>query len=144
MRPLHVQAICANYLHKLLDDCCRRYKMLPKPSVCKRHIAWLIVLQITTAGTTTRCQLRVITEVCLCKQAKHSDGASINWVLAQKKYETCFWFHANSYLKQATSTFNFDLLYFYSMPRTSLLSGNDESYPKRNHIKLLCEDKKTY
>ena len=77
MRPPHVQAICANYLHKLLDDCCRRYKMLPKPSVCKRHIAWSIVLQITTAGTTTRCQLRVITEVCLCKQAKHSDGASI-------------------------------------------------------------------
>ena len=25
-RPLHVQAICTNCLHKLLDDCCRRYK----------------------------------------------------------------------------------------------------------------------
>ena len=47
-------------------------------------IAWSIVLQITTAGTTTRCQLRVILRyVCA---SKHSDGASIGCL--RKKYQT--------------------------------------------------------
>ena len=47
-------------------------------------IAWSIVLQIMTAGTTTRCQLRVILRyVCA---SKHSDGASIGCL--RKKYQT--------------------------------------------------------
>ena len=47
-------------------------------------IAWSIVLQITTAGTTTRCQLRAILRfVCA---SKHSDGASIGCL--RKKYLT--------------------------------------------------------
>ena len=46
-------------------------------------IAWSIVLQITTAGTTTRCQLRVIPRfVCA---SKHSDGVSIGCL--RKKYQ---------------------------------------------------------
>ena len=47
-------------------------------------IARSILLQITTAGTTTRCQLRVILRfVCA---SKHSDGASIGCL--RKKYQT--------------------------------------------------------
>ena len=47
-------------------------------------IARSILLQITTVGTTTRCQLRVILRfVCA---SKHSDGASIGCL--RKKYQT--------------------------------------------------------
>ena len=47
-------------------------------------ITRLILLQITTAGTTPRCQLRVILRfVCV---NKHSDGASIGCL--RKKYQT--------------------------------------------------------
>ena len=47
-------------------------------------ITRLILLQITTAGTTTRCQLRVILRF-VCAN-KHSDGASIGCL--RKKYQT--------------------------------------------------------
>ena len=47
-------------------------------------IARSILLQITTAGTTTRCQLRVILRF-VCAN-KHSDGASIGCL--RKKYQT--------------------------------------------------------
>ena len=47
-------------------------------------IARLILLQITTAGTTTRCQLRVILRF-ICAN-KHSDGANIGCLC--KKYQT--------------------------------------------------------
>ena len=47
-------------------------------------IAWSIVLQITAAGTTTWCQLRVILRF-VCAN-KHSDGASIGCL--RKKYQT--------------------------------------------------------
>ena len=53
-------------------------------AVSLEDTAWSIVLQITTAGTTTRCQLRVILRfVCA---SKHSDGASIGCL--RKKYQT--------------------------------------------------------
>ena len=47
-------------------------------------IARSILLQITTSGTTTRCQLRVILRF-VCAN-KHSDGASIGCL--RKKYQT--------------------------------------------------------
>ena len=47
-------------------------------------IARSILLQITTAGTTTRCQLRVILRF-VCAN-KHSDGTSIGCL--RKKYQT--------------------------------------------------------
>ena len=47
-------------------------------------IAWSIVLQITTAGTTTRCQLRVILRFVFA--SKHSHGTSIGCL--RKKYQT--------------------------------------------------------
>ena len=49
-------------------------------------IARLILLQITTAGTTTRCQLRVILRF-VCAN-KHSDGANIGCLC--KKISNCF------------------------------------------------------
>ena len=47
-------------------------------------IAWSIVLQITTAGTTTQCQLRVILRFDCA--SKHSEGARIGCL--HKKYQT--------------------------------------------------------
>ena len=59
-------------------------KNCPSSAVPLEDIAWSIVLQISTAGTTTRCQLWVILRfVCA---SKHSDGASIGCL--HKKYQT--------------------------------------------------------
>ena len=65
-------------------------------------IAWSIVLQITTAGTTTRCQLRVILKYwCMFVQASTQTAQAL---AACTKNIKLFWFHASSLRKHANNT----------------------------------------
>ena len=68
-------------------------------SVPLEDIAWSIVLQITTAGTTTRCQLRVIWGLFV--QASTQTAQALAACAENIKR---FWFHASSLRKRANNT----------------------------------------
>ena len=59
---------------------------------CVVNLHWFVLqfLQVTTAGTTTRCQLRVILRF-VCKLRKQALRRRKHWLLAQK-ISNCFYF----------------------------------------------------
>ena len=77
-------AQATTWIVRVLYSSINSIKNCRSSAVPLEDIALSIVLQITTAGTTTRCQLRVIPGfVCA---SKHSNGASIGCL--RKKYQT--------------------------------------------------------
>ena len=68
-------------------------------AVFLEDIAWSIILQITAAGTTTRCQLRVILRMFVQASTQTTQALA-----ACAKNIKLFWFHASSLRKHANNT----------------------------------------
>ena len=68
-------------------------------AVLLEDIAWSIILQITAAGTTTRCQLRVILRMFVQASTQTTQALA-----ACAKNIKLFWFHASSLRKHANNT----------------------------------------